>query len=236
MGRYPGEQSSSDWEAPQHTVTIGYNLYMGKYEVTKAQWLAMMGTSPWSGEYGVHYNPYSPAVYVSWNDIAGTGGFMEKLNQHLTATGQDGAHVRLPSESEWEYACRAGTTTRFYWGDDPFYTQIGAYAWYDGNTYYSDEKYAHVVGQKLPNAWGLYDMIGNVWEWCQDWIHDGYTGAPVDGSAWLTPTSGLRLYRGGGWHCGFLDQPSMYRSAYRGSSASPGSRSETKGFRVARAP
>ena len=110
MGRYLDEQDSYDSEAPQHQVNIGYSFYMGKYEVTKAQWEAIMGTSPWSEQSYVLDNPNSPAVYVSWNDINGSGGFIEKLN----ALGQ--GTFRLPSEAEWEYACRAGTTTRFYWG------------------------------------------------------------------------------------------------------------------------
>jgi len=190
MGRYAGEQNSYSDEDPQHQVAIGHDFYLGKYEVTKAQWQAMMGTTPWSGNYYVLNDPNSPAVWISWNDCQ---NFVTELNKLGQGT------FRLPSEAEWEYACRAGTTTRFYWGDDPSYTQIGDYAWWDGNAWYANERYAHVVGLKLPNDWGLYDMSGNVWEWCQDYWHNNYTGAPANGSAWESPTSSYRVLRGGGW-------------------------------------
>jgi len=205
MGRYAGEQESNSSEDPQHPVTISQDFYLGKYEVTKAQWTAVMGTTPWSGQSFVLNDSNSPAVYVSWNDINGTGGFIEKLN----ALGQ--GTFRLPSEAEWEYACRAGTTTRFYWGDDPNYSMIGDYAWYYFNAYRVSERYAHVVGLKLPNDWGLYDMSGDVWEWCQDYWHEGYAGAPDDGGAWESPTSSYRVFRGADW--GFDAQ--FCRSAYR---------------------
>lgn len=191
MGRYPGEQLSLSCEDPQHQVTIGSDFYVGKYEVTKAQWEAVMGTRPWTEGFDVLDDPNSPAVYISWNDVQ---PFIMALNQLGQGT------FRLPSEAEWEYACRAGTTTRFYWGDDPDYTQIGKYAWYIKNACHADEEYAHVVGLKLPNAWGLYDMIGNVWELCQDYWHVDYSGAPADGSAWELPTSSYRVIRGSSWH------------------------------------
>jgi len=189
MGRYAGEQDSYSYENPQHQVTISQDFYLGKYEVTKAQWQAVMGTTPWSGQSSVLNDPNSPAVYISWDDCQ---AFVNALNQLGQGT------FRLPSEAEWEYACRAGTTTRFYWGDDPSYTQIRNYAWYWGNC--SSEQYAHVVGLKLPNDWGLYDMSGNVWEWCQDYWHGNYTGAPANGSAWESPTSSYRVVRGGSWY------------------------------------
>jgi formylglycine-generating enzyme required for sulfatase activity len=169
---------------------------MGKYELTKAQWEAIMGTTPWSGKLYVLNDPNSPAVYVLWNDAQ---AFMTALNTHLTNIGQGAYTARLPSEAEWEYACRAGTAMRFYWGDDPSYTQIGDYAWYVDNAWSVNEGYAHIFGQKLPNAWGLYDMSGNVWEWCQDWYHSSYTEAPKDGSAWESPGGSSRVIRGGCW-------------------------------------
>ena len=213
MGRTPGEQDSYDREDPRHTVNIGYDFYMAKYELTKRQWQAVMGTTPWSGQSTVLNDPGSPAVNVSWIAIAGSGGFLEKLNQHLESTGQavGGKPYRLPSEAEWEYACRAGTTTRYYWGDDPSYAQIGDYAWYAGNAYDVGERYAHVVGRKLPNSWGLYDMSGNVWEWCEDRYHSGYTGAPTDGSAWVAGGGSYRVERGGGWS----SRARRCRSAFR---------------------
>lgn len=176
-------------QSPQHEVHIAYNYYMGKYEVTKAQWQAVMGTSPWLRQKEVLDDPNSPAVYISWND---TQAFIQALNN----LGQ--GVFRLPTEAEWEYACRAGTTTSFYWGNDPGNTLAGDYAWYRSNT--SDNLYAHPVGLKLPNAWGLYDMIGNVWEYCEDSYSTSYVNSLGDGSAWVIyPRSSPRIMRGGSW-------------------------------------
>lgn len=204
---------------------------MGKYEVTKRQWQAVMGTTPWSENRrdSMLNDLDSPAVYVSWNDAQ---SFITALNTHSTNTSQGAAAFRLPSGAEWEYACRAGTTTRFYWGDDPRYTQISDYAWYMGNASNAFEKYAHVVGLKLPNAFGLYDMSGNVWEWCEDDRHDNYTGAPTNGSAWVdSPRGSYRLLRGGSWGA----------YAFKCRSASlffidPAGAGGTLGFRVVRTP
>ena len=229
MGRYSGEQDSYDWEDPQHSVTISEGFYLGKYEVTKRQWQAVAGTTPWSGQSYVLDDLDSPAVYVSWNDAQ---SFITALNTHITSTGQGAATFRLPTEAEWEYACRAGTTTRFYWGDDPSYTLISDYAWWYGNTGWASEEYAHVVGLKLPNAFGLYDMSGNVWEWCEDDWHGNYTGAPTNGSAWVdSPRGSYRLLRGGSW-----DNSGGYcRSASR-VHGYPVSAYSVSGFRVARTP
>ncbi|MFH0765001.1 MAG: formylglycine-generating enzyme family protein [Calditrichota bacterium] len=99
----------------------------------------------------------------------------------------------MPTEAEWEYACRAGTTTRFYSGNND--ADLAGVGWYDGNSVSK----THPVGQKIPNAWGLYDMHGNVWEWCQDWYHDSYKEAPADGRTWETPSGTARVLRGGSW-------------------------------------
>ena len=211
MGRYPGEPNSDSGEDPQHQVTVP-GFWMAKYELTKRQWQAVMGTTPGLGLEHVLDELDSPAVFVSWNDAK---AFINALNTHTGLT------FRLPSEAEWEYACRAGTTTRFYWGDDPDYTQIGNYAWYSGNcssdvNYAHSEMYAHRVGQKLVNGFGLYDMSGNVREWCEDDWHGTYaeprvqyrrppavTAAPTDGSAWVnSPRDSYRVTRGGGWDIG----------------------------------
>ncbi|MBM3288691.1 MAG: formylglycine-generating enzyme family protein [Candidatus Hydrogenedentes bacterium] len=182
MGRYTNEQDSNSDESPQHTVTFANGFWMGKYEVSQAQWVAVMGNNP--SYFTVNLS--RPVEQVSWNTIQ---TFITAVN----ALGQGTVH--LPTEAQWEYACRAGTTTRFYWGDDASYTQIGSYAWYYDNS----SSGTHSVGLKLPDAWGLYDMSGNVWEWCEDWYHSSYTGAPTDGSAWVSPTGSNRVIRGGGW-------------------------------------
>ena len=133
--------------------------------------------------------------------------------------------LRLPSEAEWEYSCRASTQTRFYWGDDPGYTQIGAYAWYSTSA-------TNPVGGKTANTFGLYDMSGNVFEWCEDDYHDGYTGAPADGSAWMdTPRAAIRIVRGGSWG----SDASYCRSAFR-SGYTAGGRGTNYGFRLVAVP
>ena len=222
MGRYAGEQESYSDEDPQHAVTVP-GFWMGKYEITQAQWLAVMGSWPGtapSSSYGV--GDTYPAYYVSWDDAQ---NFITALNTHIVSSGQGPLTVRLPSEAEWEYACRAGTATRFYWGDDGDYTQIENYAWYVGNNSPYGTK---TVGGKLPNAFGLYDMSGNVWEWCQDWYHSSYSGAPADGSAWESLTGSIRVFRGGDWDY----YAGNCRSAYR-LGDSPGFRINYLGFRLA---
>ncbi|MEW6233940.1 MAG: SUMF1/EgtB/PvdO family nonheme iron enzyme [Candidatus Omnitrophota bacterium] len=195
MGSPDGEVKTL--EKPQHSVKFAKDFYMGKYEVTQAQWRAVMGSElAWSNVKGDDY----PAYFVSW-DLCQR--FLEKMN-----TLGVGA-FRLPTEAEWEYACRAGTTSRFYWGDDADGTLINNYAWYSGNNKPDDVKQA---GLKLPNPWGLFDMSGNVYEWCEDDWHDYYTGAPQNGSAWVdSPRAANRVYRGG--YYGAIAQ--YCRSAYR---------------------
>jgi formylglycine-generating enzyme required for sulfatase activity len=166
---------------------------IGKYPVTQEQYQAVIETNP------SHFqgNPQNPVESVSYGDAQ---AFCQKLSQVT------GKNYRLPTESEWEYACRAGTTTDYYFGDDA--NQLGDYAWYYGNS----QKTTHPVGQKKPNAWGLYDMSGNVWEWCEDDWHDSYIGAPTDGSAWIkNGNDNCSLLRGGSWG----NYPINCRSAFR---------------------
>jgi formylglycine-generating enzyme required for sulfatase activity/Tol biopolymer transport system component len=177
----PDEEGRDTDEVPVHHVAIKKAFYMGRYEVTQNQWREIMGDNPSS-----FTGDDLPVETVSWD---GVQEFIKKLNEK---EGTD--KYRLPSEAEWEYACRAGTTTRYSFGDSE--SELGGYAWYDKN---SDGK-THPVGQKKPNSWGLYDMHGNVWEWVQDCSHSDYNGAPQDGSAWEVSCYGaVRVFRGGSW-------------------------------------
>ena len=203
MGSPYSEEDRDDNEGPVHKVQITEPFYMGRYEVTQAQWKVVMGTTvceqrnkagiPWhlKGE-----GPEYPIYYVSWEEAV---EFCTRL----------GDNFLLPTEAEWEYACRAGSQTRFYYGDDSDYSQLGHYAWYYGNS----NNRTHPVGQKKPNTLGLYDMYGNVSEWCSDWftIVEGYKNA---GS--IDPTGPASKYffhviRGGSW----LDKAAKCRSANR---------------------
>lgn len=193
-------------------------FWIGKYELTQAQWVAVTGSNPSFFKPPAYTDDANrPVEQVSWNDIH---TFITSLD---TVTGKT---FRIPSEAEWEYACRAGTTTRFYWGDDSTYGQIGAYAWYIANS----GSATHSAGGKTPNAWGLYDMIGNVSELCEDDWHDSYASAPGNGSAWVdTPRGPSRLLRGG---TGFSNS-SLCRSATR-ASLGPSGKGPAYGFRIAR--
>jgi len=206
MGSNDGEAN----EKPVHQVTINYSFYVGKYEVTQGQWQAVMGSNPSSFK-GDLVEPFIklPVEQVSWEDAQ---NFINKLND-----GNDGFTYRLPTEAEWEYACRAGTT-----GDHA--GNLSAMAWYAENS----KNRTHTVGQKQPNAWGLFDMHGNVWEWCQDWYHETYQGAPSDGSAWLNVVQQVRVLRGGSW----LVNPWTLRSANRGSFGAADYHIFYVGFRV----
>ncbi|MBZ0263492.1 SUMF1/EgtB/PvdO family nonheme iron enzyme [bacterium] len=201
MGAYDGEQDAENNEYPQHPVTISEGFWLGKYEVTQAQWEAVVGENP-AHDYGVGDD--HPVYYVSWHDIH------DDLLTAINAT-EAGEPWRLPSESEWEYACRAGTETRFYWGDDPDYTEINDYAVYSGN----DNGGTAEVGTKLPNAWGLYDMSGNLYEWCEDDYHGSYNGAPDNQTPWINnPRGAYRVLRGGGWNYGAWYCRSAFRHSY----------------------
>ena len=218
MGTNSTEFSHLEHSRPVHSVSISEPFYMGKYEVTQAQWKAVMGTSPWSGEMYVLEQADAPASYINAQDCQ---AFCDAVK---TKTGHA---VRFPSEAEWEYACRAGTTTEYYFGDDTL-SDLDLYAWYEGNTWDEGEPYPHAVGLLLPNDYGLYDMYGNVAEWCADYTHDNYIGAPNDGSAWLTGDPGTRITRGNSWD----DTDKSCRSTTRsGSSAT--NRSDLISFRVA---
>jgi formylglycine-generating enzyme required for sulfatase activity len=195
---------------PQHRVKISKSFYMGIYEVTQTQYQAVMGANP-----SYFKGDDLPVEQVSRNDAI---EFCRKLSQ------KEGRTYRLPTEAEWEYACRAGTTTRFYYGDDLAYSQLGEYGWYSNNSDYN----THPVGQKKPNAFGLYDMLGNVWEWCQDWYdRNYYTNSPaVDPQG---PSSGQYcVIRGGNYR---FDAFGL-QSSFRGNGGTPSERREEVGFRL----
>lgn len=216
MGSPSSETKSSEDERPQHKVTIP-NFWIGKYQVTQAQWQAVMkyNRSDFRGE-------DRPVQYVRWIDCQ---EFCQKLS-NIT-----GKRYRLPSEAEWEYACRAGTTTPFNCGE----TITTDLANYDGDYTYAEEAKGQnrgttmPVGSFPPNAWGLYDMHGNVWEWCEDGWHENYQGAPDDCSPWIDnhQNSYKRVFRGGS----FNTDPPLFRSALRNYANSIGADSFT-GFRL----
>jgi len=195
-------------ELPQHRVQIR-SFAIGKYEVTQEQWFAVMDNNP-----SANRGRQLPVENVSWDEVQ---EFIAKLNQ------KTGRRYRLPSEAEWEYAARAGTTAEWSHGNDE--SKLVNYAWYNENSLAR----THEVGQKLPNAFGLYDMHGNVLEWLQDCWHENYAGAPIDGSAWTTDCGMLdKVYRGGSWYM----PPDYLRTTAR-DSRPPDFRFKGIGFRLA---
>jgi formylglycine-generating enzyme required for sulfatase activity len=175
-----GSTQGSD-EQPVHNVRVA-SFALGKYPVTQAQWKKVMGSNPSHFSSG---GDQCPVEKVSWDDAQ---AFIQNLNQ------QTGHSYRLPSEAEWEFACRAGSTGQWCFGDDE--NQLKQYAWYSDN---SGGK-THPVGEKKANAFGLHDMHGNVWEWCEDKWHGNYQGAPSDGRAWVDGGNSSRVLRGGSWY------------------------------------
>jgi formylglycine-generating enzyme required for sulfatase activity len=212
MGSPASEKDLQENENPVE-VTLTKAFYMGKTEVTQGEWRAVMGTEPWKGKTDVREGNNYAASYVSWEDAQ---EFCQKLSEKETGT-----TYRLPTEAEWEYACRAGTSTQFSFGDEK--SRLGDYAWYGG---IEQERYAHQVATRKPNPWGLHDMHGNMWEWCQDWFAEKLPGGT---DPRVTAEGSLRVYRGGGWNGG----AAYCRSADRGAD-SPSTRGDSLGFRVAR--
>lgn len=183
MGSPDSDSDASDSENPQHRVEITQSFYLGECQITQGQWQAVMGNNPsgfgtnWFANRDTH-----PVETVSWDDCQ---KFLTKLNQ------QTGKKYRLPTEVEWEYACRAGTQTRYYFGDNA--DQLGEYAWFDGN---SGSK-THPVMTKKPNQFGLNDMYGNVWEWCEDDWENNYN-TPRNQKPFVN-SSKRKVLRGGSW-------------------------------------
>ncbi len=188
-----GSTENAD-EQPVHRVNVPAFL-LGRTEVTQGQWMAVMGNNP---SYFKQCGMNCPVENINSNDAQ---EFARRLSQ------KTGKNYRLPSEAEWEYAARAGSSGKWSFGDDE--SQLGAYAWYSRNS----KSTTHIVAQKRPNAFGLYDMHGNVWEWVQDVWHDNYRGAPSDGSAWVNGGDHeRRVLRGGAWYFGPRDLRSAYRN------------------------
>lgn len=260
MGSPDTERGRNLDEGPVHTVSFDYDYYLGETELTQAQWVALMGDNPANQTgiaYGIGYN--LPMFFVSWDECQ---VFLKALNALGRGT------FRLPSEAEWEFACRGGSSSRFYYGDSlgcddectnctafdiiiepegarksviekrssdlqepvilPFRKFRLDYMWFCA----VDQSYTHrQVGLLLPNNFGLYDMSGNVNEWCQDAVHDSYVGAASDGSAWEEPGRPKQIYRGGSSQ----DSASRCRSADRkGSNTDPTKGDRHIGLRLAR--
>lgn len=215
MGRDSADPIGYDPELPQHQVIIGQPFYLGKYEVTQAQWQSITGRNPAN-----FTDPQRPVENVSFNDIQ---AFISRLNDKVPQR-----HYRLPTEAEWEYAARAGITSAYLSGSTSAF--ISHYGWYIGNT----DGVTQPVGKLQPNPWGLYDIYGNVAEWVEDCWHNNYFDAPVDGSAWTAGQGWFsknckeKVLRGGSWFSPAFELRAAYR--YKHFSYN---RSQYKGFRLA---
>ena len=207
-GSFKMGSEKSDDEKPVHEVTITKPFYIGKHEVTQEQWEAAMDGNP-----SYFKGKTNPVERVSWTDCQ---GFLKKLKPKLT-----GLSPGLPTEAEWEYACRAGSTTAYCFGDND--KDLGDYAWYNPNS----NNRTHPVGKKKPNAWGLYDMHGNLSEWCRDWYDKAYYAeSPKEDPAGLATGSG-RVLRGGSWRRDAAYCRSASRYDY-----GPANQGDSSGFRV----
>jgi formylglycine-generating enzyme required for sulfatase activity len=213
----PGTETGRDTRELQHQVTISKPFFMQTTVVTQGQWKAVMGTKPWAGHKQVNSGDDYPAVHINWYQAV---QFCEKLSV------TEGKTFRLPTEAEWEYACRAGATTAWSFGDSD--TKLGDYAWFTNNTHLAGQEYAHEVAKKKPNKVGLFDMHGNVYEWCSDiWRADYYKNSPaLDPTG--APSGRARVIRGGTWRF----PPKYTRCAYRTYRDADNGFHDNGGFRV----
>ncbi len=222
QGKYPagfvmGSKDGPESERPAHQVTLSRPFAVCRYEVTQELYHVVMGKNPakWQG-------PRNSVEQITWAEAS---EFCKRVTRELQQRKRIGAdeQIRLPSEAEWEYACRAGTTTAYSFGDNG--AELGEYAWYKKNAPGNDPP----VGVKKANPWGLYDMHGYVAEWCLDTAHPNYDGAPTDGSAWVDAKADAKaehVIRGGS----FADEPEVQRCAAR-RFVPAGTRSDRIGFR-----
>ena len=185
-----GSEKGRPDERPVTKVTITKAFHLGKYEVTQEQWQAVMGNNP-----SFYKGANLPVEQVNWNDCQ---SFVAKLKDKVS-----GGEFSLPTEAQWEYACRAGTSTEYSFGDGD--ANLGEYAWFTGNS----NRQTHPVGEKKANPWGLYDIHGNVWEWCQDW-YGPYASAEVSDPTGASSGSS-RVIRGGSWSHSSRDLWSSFR-------------------------
>ncbi len=219
MGSPTNEADRDQDEGPQTAIMITRGFWMQKYEVTQGEYQAVIGNNPslFAGDLN------RPVEGVDWFDATNYCG---RLTQQQREGGKvkSGAVYRLPTEAEWEYACRAWTSTSFSYGEDPEYTNLANFAWFDRNS----SGTTHPVGEKLPNPWGLYDMFGNVSEWCQDWYGSYPGGLLPDPQGPGSSTTHERAIRGGNYAA---NDDEFGRSANRGFDT-PGSNGPRVGFRV----
>lgn len=210
MGSPKSDDDAGPDEQPQHRVRITKPFYLGKYLVTQEQWNAVTGNKS-NSLTGLR----NPVVNVSWEDCQ---KFFGRLNKQQNAT----SSFQLPTEAQWEYACRAGGSTKYSFGDDE--AKLDEYAWYDVN---SAGERNHVVGEKKPNGWGLYDMHGNVFEWCADWHGNFFYAASPPDDPTGPATGSYRVIRGGNSACHALSCRSASRAGEK-----PARRSQFVGFRI----
>lgn len=207
MGALPSDASAQDDEKPRHRVKVSNAFFIGVTEVTQAQFEAVMGENP-----SRFKGPDRPVESVTWREAV---EFCNRLSLRTNET------YRLPTEAEWEYACRAGTESIYFWGN----AFDGDFAWYRGNS----DGQTHPVGQKAGNAWGLLDTAGNVWEWCSDlYAEDYYSGSPESDPGGVT-SGESRVYRGGSW----INSASLHRASDR-LRVTADARDDNIGFRIVR--
>jgi sulfatase modifying factor 1 len=217
----PKSEKERNADEDQVDVALTKGFWLGKYEVTQLEWKQLMSTEPWVGQKLTKEGDDSPATFIDWENAI---EFCRKLTKEERKAGRlpDGSEYTLPTEAQWEFACRARTKTQFSFGEDE--SKLPVYAWFIDNTVRIGEQYAHRVGQKGPNPWGLYDMHGNVWEWCRDLYAEKMPGGR---DPEVAQGGSFRVYRGGCFGNAFGDCRSADRDGFVSST-----RLSHLGFRV----